>query len=304
MTESLPYSERESSLAGAWSQAFLTMSRPPERELSPFLVSIAAAADGQPGEDELLRAGIDACLEENWKHRLDAAGKTDRPQGRGSPGESQPVLIETVAKTIFPQAMWQRAKGDRQRLYKDYLTSLPDFVSMAPHQNSGGLYFARMIGYGVNPKTGAKEKHLGDQLEYEPNQLEFIINACKPGGQRMALQASIYDPVRDQTDARQHFPCLQHVTFVPDFARGTLAVNAFYALQLLYVKAYGNWLGLMRLGAFVASQTKPNLRFERLNCFAGIQKMTSESRPRPGALLDRLTELARSCVGEPAKVGA
>jgi hypothetical protein len=184
------------------------------------------------------------------------------------------------------------------------MVSLPDFVSMAPHQNGRGLYFARMIGYSVNPKTGAKEKYLGDHLDYEPNQLEFIINACKPGAQRMALQASIYDPVRDQTEARQHFPCLQHVTFVPDFARGTLAVNAFYALQLLYVKAYGNWLGLMRLGAFVASQTAPKLRFERLNCFAGIEKMASDSRPRPGPLLDRLTEAARLCVGEPAEVGA
>ncbi|MFO0824972.1 MAG: hypothetical protein U0792_17935 [Gemmataceae bacterium] len=160
-----------------------------------------------------------------------------------------------------------------------------------------------MIAFGVNPKTGAREKHLGGQLEYEPNQLEFVINTCKPGCQRMALQISIFDPVRDQTDARQHFPCLQHVTFVPDFARGTLAVNAFYALQLLYMKAYGNWLGLMRLGAFVASQTKPQLRFERLNCFAGIQKMTSESRPRSGALLNRLTAIAQSCVGEAAEVG-
>jgi hypothetical protein len=304
MSEAQPYSERETSLAAAWSRAFLAMLSPPERELSPFLVSIAAGADGQPVEDESLRAAIDACLEENWKHRLEAAEVSSRPKGRTAPRESQPTLIETVAKTIFPQAMWRRAKGDRQRLYKGYLTSLPDFVSMAPHQNSGGLYFARMIGYGVNPKTGAKEKHLGDQLEYEPNQLEFVIKACKPGGQRMALQVSIFDPVRDQTDARQHFPCLQHVTFVPDFARGTLSVNAFYALQLLYVKAYGNWLGLMRLGAFVASQTKPQLRFERLNCFSGIQKMTSDSRPRPGALLDRLTEVAQLCVGEPAEVGA
>lgn len=301
MSESLPYSQQEPNLAAAWSRAFLTMLRSPERELAPFLVSIAAGPDGQPAEDERLRTAIDACLEENWMSRRDSAEHRGPPKKRGA-RESQPVLIETVAKTIFPQAMWRRANGDRDRLYEGYLMSLPDFVSMAPHQNSGGLYFARMIGYGVNPKTGAKERHLADDLDYEPNQLEFIINACKPGAQRMALQASVYDPVRDQTDARQHFPCLQHVTFVPDFTRGTLALNAFYALQLLYVKAYGNWLGLMRLGAFVASQTK--LRFERLNCFAGIQKMTSDSRPRPGPLLDRLTEIARSCAGELAEAGA
>src|SRR5262249_39124316 len=155
------------SLAVAWSRAFLTMMQPPERELSPFLVSIAAGADGQPVEDESLRTAIDACLEENWMVRIEAAETSTRPKGRGRTKESQPVLIETVAKTSFPQAMWRRALGDRQRLYKGYMASLPDFVSMAPHQNSRGLYFARMIGYGVNPKTGAKEKHLGDQLDYE-----------------------------------------------------------------------------------------------------------------------------------------
>ena len=133
-------------------------------------------------------------------------------------------------------------------------------------------------------------------LQQGGNQIEFIINACKPKAMRMALQASVYDPVRDQTDARQGFPCLQHIAFVPDFTRQTLSLNAFYAMQLLFVKAYGNWLGLMQLGAFVASQT--NLRFERLNCFTGIQKLSSDKRPHPGELLERLTDLAGNCIGE------
>jgi len=276
MSDSEMYSKSEPSLAAAWSRAFLTISRSAGRELSPFLVSIAADPDGQPAENEDLRHALDACLEQ--------AGQ-------------QPV--ETVAKTIFPQAMWRRAKGDRHKLYKNYLEFLPDFVSMAPQQNSQGLYFARLIGYATDPKTGTQEAHLSGRLKEGGNQLEFIINACKPHAMRMALQASIYDPVRDQTEARQHFPCLQHVAFVPDFTGKTLSLNAFYAMQLLFVKAYGNWLGLMRLGAFVASQT--NLRFERLNCFAGIQKMTANTRPRSGEQHDRLTDLARACIGETQK---
>jgi hypothetical protein len=66
-------------------------------------------------------------------------------------------------------------------------------------------------------------------------------------------------------------------------------------MQSLYVKAYGNWLGLMRLGSFVASQT--GLRFDKLNCVTGIQKIDG-SRPRRGDLRDRLTDLARASVGE------
>lgn len=271
MTEPEMYSEREPTLAAAWSRAFLGMARPPQRDLSPFLVSIAAGPDGQPIENEGLRSAIDACLEEI--------------------GE---LPIEKVAKTIFPQAIWTRVKGNRHALYDYYREYLPDYVSMAPTKNNLGTYFARLIGFGLDPKTGSQEDHLpSDKLQCGGNQLEYIITACKPKAQRMALQVAIYDPVRDQTEARRHFPCLQQITFIPDFQRKTLTLNAFYALQLLFVKAYGNWLGLMRLGSFIASQT--DLRFERLNMHAGVQKMTSETRPRSGPLLEHLTELAKSC---------
>jgi hypothetical protein len=273
MSERQMYTSNETSLTTAWARAFLAMSEPPGRELSPFLVSIEAGPDGAPVEDADLRHAIDACLEESGNQRVDK-----------------------VAKSIFPHPLWRRAKGDRHKLYADYLQYLPDYVAMEPSKNRYGLYFARLIAYGIDHKTGEEEAYLRGKLKQGGNQLEFIINACKPKAQRMTLQASIYDLARDQTEARRPFPCLQHVTFVPDFARGTLTLNAFYALQVLFVKAYGNWLGLCRLGAFVASQTKPQLRFERLNCYAGVQKMTADSRPKAGDLLDRLTELAQACL--------
>ncbi len=272
MSEPVMYASSETSLSAAWSRAFLTMSPRPSRELSPFVVSIEADANGHPVEDGDLRHALDACLE------------ADRQQS-----------VETVAKTIFPQGMWRRAKGDRLKLYKDYIENLPDFVSMEPDLNAQGLYFARLIGYGTNHKDGTPLEHLKGRLKEDGNQLEFIIKTCVKGAMRMALQASIYDPVRDQIEARQHFPCLQQVAFVPDFDRNTLSLNAFYAMQLLYVKAYGNWLGLMRLGSFVASQV--GLRFDKLNCVAGIQKLNG-SRPGGGDLLDRLTDLARASIDE------
>lgn len=274
MSEPRIYAQEATSLSVAWSRAFLEMSTPPEHELAPFLISISMGADGLPGEDHDLRHSLDACLEDSGFQTVDK-----------------------VAKSIFPHPLWIRAKGDRHKLYANYKEALPDYVAMEPTKNAYGLYFARLVGYGIHHKTGEEEEHLKNgRLKENGNQLEFIISALKPKAQRMALQASIYDPVRDQTEARRPFPCLQHLTFVPDFARNTLSLNAFYALQLLFVKAYGNWLGLCRLGEFVASQAEPKLRFERLNCFAGIQKMTAESRPKSGDLRDRLHDLARACV--------
>jgi len=274
MSEPKMYAQQATSLSVAWSHAFLEMSTPPEHELAPFLTSIQMGPNGEPSENGDLRQCLDTCLEE-------AGFQT----------------IDKVAKSIFPHPLWNRAKGDRHKLYADYREFLPDFVAMEPNKNAYGLYFARLTGYALDHKTGEEEVHLKKGgLKQGGNQLEFIISALKPKAQRMALQASIYDPVRDQTEARRHFPCLQHITFVPDFARKTLSLNAFYALQLLFVKAYGNWLGLCRLGAFVASQAEPELRFERLNCYAGIQKMTADSRPQSRNSLSRLSAVARSCV--------
>jgi hypothetical protein len=105
----------------------------------------------------------------------------------------------------------------------------------------------------------------------------------------------VFDPVRDHTGAaRQPFPCLQHISLVPDARSGTLCLNAFYATQQLFVKAYGNWLGLARLGSFLAHEM--GLQFDRLACFAGIEKMDQDQRPCSGDLLHRLKDLARETV--------
>ena len=86
------------------------------------------------------------------------------------------------------------------------------------------------------------------------------------------FQACVFDPVRDHTGAAQQpFPCLQHISLVPDERNGTLSLNAFYATQQLFTKAYGNWLGLARLGTFLAYEMR--LQFDRLTCFAGIEKV-------------------------------
>jgi hypothetical protein len=79
---------------------------------------------------------------------------------------------------------------------------------------------------------------------------------------------------------------------VPDERSGTLGLNAFYATQQLFVKAYGNWLGLARLGVFLAHEM--GLRFDRLTCFAGLEKM--DQRPRSGDMLYRLKDLACSMI--------
>jgi hypothetical protein len=84
---------------------------------------------------------------------------------------------------------------------------------------------------------------------------------------RSALQLAVFDAARDHSKAAQlGFPCLQHVTAAPT-AEG-LCINGFYATQYVVERAYGNYLGLCRLGRFLAHEFEMPLA--RMTCFTGI----------------------------------
>ena len=101
-------------------------------------------------------------------------------------------------------------------------------------------------------------------------------------------QLAIFDPARDHTASAQlPFPCLQQVSFVPTPAG--VVMNAFYVTQQIFDKAYGNYLGLARLGTFVAQQMGSSL--VRLNVMIGVAKLDRIGKTDPS--LHRLATLAR-----------
>src|SRR5205807_9872236 len=113
---------------------------------------------------------------------------------------SEEPLIDTVASTIFPIAMWNPALP-RASLFERYLCALPSLKRFP--QNRNGLYFERFIAHGTT------------QL----NQPDFIIksrlgeNGRSPNPRRSMLQAAVLEPPRDLTNQRQRgFPCLQQVS--------------------------------------------------------------------------------------------
>lgn len=165
--------------------------------------------------------------------------------------------INTVAETIFPQSLYNFEKKDRQKLYENYLNKVLPRLKKIDQRNSSGTYFQRMIAYG----------------DTDVNQLEIVINSliAKNVKRRSKLQISIFDPLWDHKSGMfQGFPCLQHITFYKS-ETGGLIINSFYAIQYFYQRAYGNWLGLINLGKFVAEQA--NIPFEGFNCFIGVEKM-------------------------------
>lgn len=247
----------------AWAEAFLAVRDASKHKLSPLTLTFTGFYGGEVQEHAGIRSALDLALV-----------------------ASDMQKVQTVANTIFPLSLWRFAKGDRKALYAEYRANLPEYVAMESSKNQRGLYFGRLIAFDMDHKTGDRLAHVPQGIVPEDgNQLEFIIQHCKPGVRHSMFQASTFDPARDHTTLAQlPFPCLQHVTFEPDFKAGTLGLNAFYATQQLFAKGYGNYLGLARLGLFMAGEIK--LSLDRVSCFIGVEKM--EQKPKAGSELSAL----------------
>ena len=254
-----PLLVEDTDLARAWGRVLVHVIDNPGTAISPLVLSVTGFSNGKMPEGETPEG--ETPEDPNIRAALDAALASLGMQS-----------VHTVANTIFPQSLWRLAGYDRQGLYAEYLANRSRYRALAPTKNGRGLYFERLIAYG---EEGAPEGQL-------VNQLEFILTQynARKGVRASMLQASTFDPTHDHTPAAQlGFPCLQHVSFVP-VGDGTLAVNAFYATQQLFDKAYGNYLGLCRLGHFMAHEM--GLSLGRLNCFVGVEK------------LERVTKSARA----------
>lgn len=178
----------------------------------------------------------------------------------------QKTSVENVAFTIFPQRYWQIARGDRTKLFDLYGKTFGRIQARNRSLNGRGLYFQRMTMYNRGPCNG--------------NQLEWIISQYnrRTGVRRSMLQATVFDAGTDHVSTAQlGFPCLQHVSFEPTEAG--LVLNAFYATQQIFDKAYGNYLGLAQLGHFVAGELE--MKLCRLNVMVGVAKLERITKNDP-----------------------
>lgn len=151
--------------------------------------------------------------------------------------------IENTAFTIFPKSYWNKNK-DMYFLFRRFLRIYP--LLKKYRKNRLGTYFHRMINYYEDVSIRGN------------NQLEHVINTYKMGNHRhSALQAIIFSPNKDHCDAqRRDFPCLHQVSFTPLEINGIigLSVCSYYPTQLIFERAYGNYLGLFHLGIFMAKE--------------------------------------------------
>jgi len=236
-----PLLVNESDISRAWAKAVLHVIDHTGPEISPLILSVTGFDErGAIPETSAIRAALDTLL----------AAKRMRS-------------VSDVAFTIFPQRLWRIAQGNRAALFQYYKDAFPRYQAINPRDNRRGLYFERMTGYGRGPCGG--------------NQLEWILSQFerRKGVRRSMFQVSVFDPDRDHVaNAQLQFPCLQHVSFDP--TEQGLVINAFYATQQLFVKAYGNYLGIAQLGSFMAHEMKTKLL--RMNVVVGVAKLERISK--------------------------
>ncbi len=250
----------DTNLSRAWARLLLQVLDGAGTEVAPIILSLSGfAQNGQAVEDPAVRRALDQLLVRKGH-----------------------IVVDNVAFTIFPQRLWEMSRGDRTRLFALYSATFPRWQAINRKANGRGLYFERMVMYGRGPGEG--------------NQLEWILSQfnLRKGVRRSMFQATIFDPGRDHVASAQlGFPCLQQVSFEPT-ATG-LVTNAFYATQQTFDKAYGNYLGLVQLGAFMAREM--GMPLARLNVMVGIAKL--ERINKSDADLVPLVAAARALVSPP-----
>lgn len=243
----------DASLSVAWLRALDALLAVGDDEINIATITIHDA-DAPSVEDERVRDALNRALK-----------------------REQRVSCETVANTIFPNSYWNPQIRDKgAALFARYQRAWPG-IKKCP-QNRKGVYFHRLTAY---EPVGAKEP---------VNQLQFILETFNSGNhRRSALQASVFDPTRDHSNSPQRgFPCLQQVAFSP-IGKGGLAVTGMYATQYHVEKAYGNYLGLLRLGRFMAHEM--GFKLTRVTCFATVLSLGNFNKSDLRKLLDETKRL-------------
>ena len=244
------------SVGGVWADALLSLYDGPWGPRSPVVLSVDGS--GESGGDAPIRAALDTYL----------------------CGQSE-TAVQAVAQTIFPATLWTLAEGDRALFFERYRRDYPRFAH-ADRRNRRGIYFGRLVAFDHDPLRGTPRP--GRSTPCGGNQLEFILaqHGRRGGVRRSMYQAAVFDPTQDHSATAQlGFPCLQHVTFVPE--GGVLHTNAFYATQQLVRKGYGNLLGLGWLGAFMAGEM--GLAPGRLTVMVGSEKVGDATKGSYAALV-------------------
>lgn len=194
-----------------------------------------AVAVGRPSdpEDADIRGTLDAFIEERR-----SVSKKIWP-------------VSTVANTMFPSAFYRRDRENaRGRLYE-----LHAKTQRIHRRLDSDSYFNRLVAYpGTNGEPFNQLEYIVDRLIKQrkprerggPMSSAYEVGLTIPAGGDLRVQA----PGQDRN--LMSFPCLSQISFTLD--GDVLNLAGLYRNQYFVTRAYGNYVGLARIGDFIAHE--------------------------------------------------
>ncbi len=157
---------------------------------------------------------------------------------------SELPAIETTRNTIFPAA-WARRHPDPEDLAAYYRARYTKNGLLGFPNNGRGTYFGRIVAY---PRGDEEES--ADQLSDTIRKLKAEL--AYPAGKSSRYEINIYNERKDRNPLS--FPCLAHLSV--HLHEDRLHMQAVYRNESLIARAYGNYLGLGELQAYIADQAE------------------------------------------------
>ncbi|MEU9213407.1 hypothetical protein AB0D27_37260 [Streptomyces sp. NPDC048415] len=262
-------------VSGAWLEACTRLSEIPGKKAFHTVVRIANPLQ----EDPHLRAELD---------RLRAA-RTKEPL----------YPIDAVVNTLFPTE-FAGTCATHEELTDRYRALYPRLREVK--RNAHGTYFGRLVAY---PGTADKPEPV-DQLARVIRRLDKLRSTAKwsavyeTGTAHVTDDDEVWEAELPDTAAGTEaviraasldtqtldFPCLSHCSFQLDGTTDTVHLAAYYRSHYMFDRAYGNYLALGHLCAWVARHA--HLKPGTLTVMAGCARLDC-TKSELGALQHALT---------------
>lgn len=191
--------------------------------------------------------------------------------------------IDTVVNTLFPVGLAKTCQN-HEELAERYQALYPRLRKV--RRNAHGTYFGRLIAY---PGAGKKPDPV-DQIARVISRMDKLRTTAKWSAVYEAGTAHVLDSEKiaeeepdsaEDTEAvvraaaldtqPRDFPCLSHCSFQFDAATNSVHFAAYYRSHYMFDRAYGNYLALGHLCAWVAEQT--GLKPGTLTVLAGSARL-------------------------------
>lgn len=207
--------------------------------------------------------------------------------------------VHTVANTIFPISLYRpEIDGAAERFFMNAIRS--ERGRSHAKRRSWGTYLGRLVQYPSHDGTATNQlREMLDQLRSTKHWSDlYEMPIVSPRDENEACwetappQSSAVLHADARTDARMRGgPCLAHISLT--LADGRVSMLALYRRHSYIARAYGNFLGLARLQAFLARESGHGV--------GNLMVVTGHAVDDGPRRSDLLRE-ARAAVGVPSKI--